>query len=72
MLEKGSFVGLDAGALKNVSCEQGTVHIAALRLQRPYKSHVIVVPQLMTFSWKNQMGKDEDFLFTVPVGIPCW
>ena len=42
------------------------------RIQRPYKSHVMVVPWLMKFSWRNQMGKEAELLFSVPVGIPCW
>ena len=24
------------------------------------------------FLWRNQMGKQVDFLFTVTVGVPCW
>ena len=41
-------------------------------IQRPYKSHLMVAPRLMTFSWRNQMGEEVDFLFTVTVGMPCW
>ena len=42
------------------------------RIQRPYKSHFMVVTQLMIFSWRKQMGKEVDLLFTVPVGMLCW
>ena len=42
------------------------------RLQKPYKSHVMVVTFLITFSCRNQMGEEAGFLFTVPVGVPCW
>ena len=41
-------------------------------IQRPYKSHLMVVPRLMTFSWRNQMGEEADLLFSVPVDIPLW
>ena len=40
------------------------------RLQQPYKSHVVVVPWLITFSWRKHMGKEVDLLFTVTVGMP--
>ena len=41
-------------------------------IQQPYKSHVMVVPRLMIFSWRNKMEKEEDFLLTVPVWMTCW
>ena len=40
------------------------------RIQRPYKSHVMVVPLLMTFSWRNQMGEEAELLFNIPMGFP--
>ena len=32
----------------------------------------MVVPRLIKFSWKKQMGKEADLLFTIPVAMPCW
>ena len=39
-------------------------------LQRMYKTNFMVVPRLMIFLWRNQMGKEADLLFTVTVGMP--
>ena len=41
-------------------------------LKSPYKTHIAVVPRLMTFLWRRHMGKEADLLFTIPVGIPFW
>ena len=32
----------------------------------------MVVPRLITFVWIKYMGKEADFMFTVPVGITFW
>ena len=32
----------------------------------------MVVPWIMTFLWRNHMGKEADLMFTVTVGIPFW
>ena len=40
------------------------------RIQRPYKTHLMVVPRVMNFLWKNQMGNEVDLLFTIPIGMP--
>ena len=42
------------------------------RLQKPYKSHLMVVPRIMIFYWRKQMGKEADLLFNVPIGMSCW
>ena len=42
------------------------------RPQSPYKSQLMVVPLLMTLWWRKYMGKEADFLFTVPFEITCW
>ena len=42
------------------------------RIHLTYKSHVIVVSWIIIFSWRNKMGEEVDFLFTVTVGMPCW
>ena len=39
-------------------------------LQHIYRSHLIVVPRLMSFLWRKQIGKEAGLLFTLLVGIP--
>ena len=41
------------------------------QIQRPYKYHLMMVPCLINFLWRKNMGKEVDLL-TVLVGIPFW
>ena len=38
------------------------------RISHPWKPHVFVVPLLMTYLWRNHLGKDADLMFTVNPG----
>ena len=40
------------------------------QLQRLYKTHLMVVPQIKIFLWRNMMGEEVGFIFTVLVGMP--
>ena len=42
------------------------------RIQKLYKSHLMVAPWLVPFSWRNQIGNEAYLLFNVPVGMTCW
>ena len=42
------------------------------RLAHPTAPHVFVVPRLMTYLWRKDLGKDADVLFTVQTGVPFW
>jgi hypothetical protein len=42
------------------------------RLAHPQWSHVFVVPRLMTHSWRKDLMKNADLLFTVPAQVPFW
>jgi hypothetical protein len=42
------------------------------RLAHPTMPHVFVVPRLMTYLWRKELGKDADVLFTVQTGVPFW
>ena len=41
-------------------------------IQHPYQSHMILLPCLMTFFCRKQMGKEADLLFNVPMGTSFW
>ena len=43
-----------------------------VHMYHPYCSHLNVVPRLMEFLWRKQIGKEDYLLFTVIVGIPFW
>ena len=39
------------------------------RLKKTHKTHLVMVPLLMTLLWTRQMRKEADLLFTIPVGM---
>ena len=41
-------------------------------LKRLYAYHVMILPWLMTYIWRKQLGKEEDILITLPVGFSFW
>ena len=41
-------------------------------IQRPNKTHIMVVPQLMKLSWRKQICKAAGLLFTVTSVLPFW
>jgi hypothetical protein len=40
--------------------------------KRPDSVHIIVIPRLMTSSWRKRLAKTSDLLFTTPVGNQVW
>ena len=40
--------------------------------KRPYNTHVVVIPRLMTSRWRKLLGKICDLVFTVPLGTEAW
>ena len=42
------------------------------RLHLPYKYHLMVVPLLIKFICKKQIGYEAGLVFTIPVGILFW
>lgn len=46
--------------------------LCEVRHTRPWHAHVFVCPALMTVTFRKQLGKVADILFTVPVGTNIW
>ena len=46
--------------------------IAESRHKRPYVSHIIVCPQLMTHLWSKAFIKDAELMFAIPTGLSVW
>jgi hypothetical protein len=42
------------------------------RIAHPHIPHVFVIPRLMTNTWRKNLGKDADLLFTVPPKVDFW
>ena len=42
------------------------------KLKMPYPSHVMIVPRLMAYMYRKQLGKEADLLITLPVGLYFW
>ncbi len=40
--------------------------------KRPYSSHIVIVPRLMTAWWFRTMSKACDFSFVIPTGCDIW
>jgi hypothetical protein len=40
--------------------------------KRPYSTHVILIPRLMTSWWRKKLLKTSDVAFTIPIGSPIW
>ena len=42
------------------------------RHKRPYCTHVVVVPRLMTGRWRKKMSKEADIMIEIPSGTSFW
>jgi hypothetical protein len=42
------------------------------RHKRPYGTHVVVVPRLMTGRWRKKMSKEADIMIEIPAGTSFW
>ena len=42
------------------------------RMAHPKRSHVFVVPRLMTHFWRKQLGKEADVLMTITARDHFW
>jgi hypothetical protein len=40
--------------------------------KRPYSTHVVLIPRLMTSWWRKKLLKTSDVAFTIPIGSPVW
>ena len=42
------------------------------KLDQMHKTNLVAVSRIMTFTWRRQIGKEENLLFTIPVGMYFW
>ena len=42
------------------------------KTQRPFCTHITVVPRLMTGRWRKSLGKEADLIVKIPAGTPFW
>jgi hypothetical protein len=40
--------------------------------KRPYNTHVVLIPRLMTSWWRKKLLKTSDVAFTIPIGSSVW
>jgi hypothetical protein len=40
--------------------------------KRPYNTHIVLVPRLMTSWWRKKLLKTADVAFTIPIGSLVW
>jgi len=66
--QAGSYVWAPPPGAAEVALEQ----LAAAIHKRSYNLHLVVIPRLMTASWRKLLGKICDFIFTVPIGVSFW
>jgi hypothetical protein len=57
-----------APAAADVAVEQ----LCYARLKRPWGTHVVVVPRLLTLRWRKQLTKTADVIFTNEIGESYW
>ena len=46
--------------------------LSEARLKQLHKTNLVVVPYLMTFIWIIHMVKEDNLLFSLPVGMNFW
>jgi hypothetical protein len=46
--------------------------LAASIHKRPYSTHIVLIPRLLTSYWWRLLGKTCDLVFTVPLGPDFW
>jgi len=52
--------------------EAALEQLAKANHKRPNNTHVVLIPRLMTASWRKLLAKICDLTFTVPVGTDIW
>lgn len=66
--EGGCYLWAPPPAAADVVVEQ----LAEAIHKRPWSTHVIVVPRIMTGRWRGDMIKETDFWTEIPAGLPWW
>jgi hypothetical protein len=66
--QDGNFLWCPPPAAANVVVEQ----LREARHKRPQCTHIVVVPRLMTGSWRKGMMKEFNLELTIPVGSNVW
>jgi hypothetical protein len=66
--EEGNFLWTPPPAAANVVAEQ----VGEARHKHPLTCHIVVVPRLMTGSWRRLMTRQTDFNTTIPTGVSFW
>jgi hypothetical protein len=64
----GSFIWSPPPAAADAALEQ----LAAAIRKRPYNTHLVIIPRLMTANWRRLLYKICDLVFTVPLGANFW
>jgi hypothetical protein len=64
----GAWLWIPAPAAAEVVVEQ----LGKARHKRPHVMHMVAVPRLMTGRWRQQLTRESDFYFRIPVGCPLW
>ena len=64
----GFFVWAPPPAIADVVCYQlaEAIHV------RPWNTHVVVIPSLMTARWRKMLGKMSDIMISLPMGEDLW
>jgi hypothetical protein len=65
---EGNFLWCPPPAAAEVVVEQ----LGEARHKRPQCTHIVIVPRLMTGSWRKGMMKESDIELTIPVGTEVW
>jgi hypothetical protein len=66
--QDGNFLWIPAPALAEVAMEQ----LCESRHTRPWNSHIVVIPLLMTGWWRKRLAKIADVIITMPLGTDVW
>ncbi len=64
----GSFIWSPPPTAADAALEQ----LAAAIHKRPYNTHLVIIPWLLTANWRRLLYKICDLVFTVLVGSNCW
>jgi hypothetical protein len=69
---KGHQATLGVWSLPPAAAKAALEQLGRVTHKRPHNMHVVLVPRLMTASWRRQLGKLCPLLFTVPSGCSFW
>lgn len=54
------------------AAEAAIEQLAKSTHKRPHLNHLVLIPRLLTATWRRMLVKICDIVFTVPLGADCW